>query len=88
MATVEGLGTCPVCTMNVDIGQPAQYFAGGGHGNVMAHTACVAKRQAEVNTPEYKRQLAENKVANAQAGVAAAIARLDAATAELEAFGD
>ena len=88
MADLKGLGVCPVCTLDVEVGQPAQYFAGGGHGNVMAHTTCVTAWRDKVNTPEYKREQAHQKVARAEAAVAAALSQLNHVKEELRALDD
>jgi len=54
----------------------------------MAHTRCVAAYEVKIKSPEYKRQQAEAKVAQYEAALAACVAHLDNARAELEALGD
>ena len=88
MPEVEGLGTCPICTQLVQVGQPARYYTGGGHGNVMAHNGCITSEQIRITTPEYQREQAHQKVAQAESRVAAALAQLNHAKEELKALDD
>lgn len=87
MAIVEGLGNCPLCEMKIEVGSPAKYFQGSGH-QAMAHTACITKHEAEINTPAYKRRQAQTAVDQAKAALEAAKIRLRNAQAQLKAFDD
>jgi hypothetical protein len=85
MAEIAGMGLCGICHQPIQdqktgAPSPIRHF----QNHQLAHKSCHDAHELEKGTSEYQVREAEQKVANAENTLTAAVAGLDAARLDLQ----